>query len=126
MGQPALNRFERSFGDGGMCPVIRVADLQTDDILSARLEREDSVRHGNGGRLPDEFELGVEIHGMSAVENFRIIPRAGVWFSGLIECRKQGGAFFRQYWIQQYLPICLGTFRKKAFLPLTLIPVRKL
>lgn len=32
--------------------------------ISQDLKCEDSVRYCNGGRLPDEFELSVEIHGV--------------------------------------------------------------
>lgn len=74
MGQPALDGFKRGFCDGRVGAEIRVADLQGDDVLSACLERQDPIRQGYGGRLPDEIELSVEKHRTTAEENFRIIP----------------------------------------------------
>jgi hypothetical protein len=61
MGLPVLHGFERGFHNGGMGSKVGIAHLQTDDVSSAGLQGEDAVSHGNGGGLPDEIELLVEV-----------------------------------------------------------------
>ena len=61
--ESALHGLERYSDDFGRGIKIRVADLQTDELVSAGLEGIDTVGEGNGEHLANEFELVVEVHG---------------------------------------------------------------